>query len=307
VELNGTIIEDEHAEAFGMWATRLVVTASDEYWVRMACDQACGYGTSVIGCDTEAGVECLLEPGETPDGRPGAALLFFAFNSKALAKAVANRAGQCLMTCPTTAVHDGLSDATEADGDARFELGKWLSCFGDGYQQSTESGGRPYWRVPVMDGEFLVVESVGAVKATGGGNFLICGTDQSASLDAARRAVDAIRPIRQVVTPFPGGVVRCGSKVGSQRYKSLTASTNEAYCPTLKGQVESRLRDGVTCVYEIVIDGLSVEAISVAMKAGITAACGPGIVAISAGNYQGRLGKRRLRLHDVMGQSGPGS
>ena len=296
MELNGTVITDEHAEAFGMWATRLIVTAEDAHWVDIAAGEACGYGTSVIGCDAEVGVERTLEPAETFDGRPGAALLFFAFNSKALGAAVTNRTGQCLMTCPTTAVHDGLTDAT-----ARLDLGRWLAYFGDGYQQERVIDGRDYSCIPVMDGQFLAAKSVGTVKAIGGGNFLICGRNQAAALSAARRAVEAIRPLRDVANPFPGGVVRCGSKVGSRKYKSMTASTNEAYCPTLRDQVESKLPDGVNCVYEIVIDGLGIEAVAGAMRAGITAACGPDIVAISAGNYGGKLGKVRLSLHEVMG------
>ena len=295
MEFDGTIIEDEYAEAFGMWATRLVVTAADAHWADIAANEACGYGASIIGCDAEAGVECVLDPDRTPDGRPGAAMLFFAFNAKSLAKAVANRTGQCLMTCPTTAVHDGLADASE-----RLDLGKWLAYFGDSHQQEQTIDGNRYWRVPVMDGEFCVCESVGAVRGIGGGNFLICGRDQPAALSAAKRAVESIRPIRDVITPFPGGIVRCGSKVGSRRYKSLTASTNETYCPTLRDKVESKLRDDVNCVYEIVIDGLDVEAVRAAMRAGIAAACGPGVVAISAGNYGGKLGKVQLPLHDVM-------
>ena len=300
MELNGTIIADEYAEAFGMWATRLILTAVDRHWVDVAAGETCGYGSSLIGCDAEAGVECLLDPGETPDGRPGAALLFFACKADALGKAVANRAGQCLMTCPTTAVHDGLSDAAETDTSTRLDLGKWLRYFGDGYQQSEVIDARPYWRIPVTAGEFLAAESVGAVKAIGGGNFLICGKDQAKALAAAQRAVEAIRPLRQVVTPFPGGIVRCGSKVGSRRYRSLIASTNEAYCPTLRGRVDSKLPDAVKCVYEIVIDGLTANAVAGAMKTGIVAACGRDIVTISAGNYGGKLGKVQFKLHDLM-------
>ena len=301
MELNGTVIVDEYAEAFGMWATRLIVTAADRHWVDIAAGETCGYGTSVIGCDAEAGVECRLDPADTPDGRPGAALLFFAFKAEALGRAAANRAGQCLMTCPTTAVHDGLADVAETETSTRLGLGKWLGHFGDGYQQATTLAGRPYWRIPVMDGDFLAAESVGAVKAVAGGNFLICGRDQAGALAAAQRAAEAIRPIRGVITPFPGGIVRCGSKAGSRRYQSMVASTNEAYCPTLRGQVESKLPDEVNCVYEIVIDGLTGEAVAAAMKAGITAACGGGVVAVSAGNYGGKLGKMRFRLHAIMG------
>jgi len=294
---NGTIIEDEYAEAFGMWAARVIVTADDRYWVDIAATEACGYGTSVIGCDAEVGLEKPLEPEQTPDGRPGVAILMFAFNADALARAITNRTGQCLMTCPTTAVYDGLPAVGDTDSSARLDLGKYLSYFGDGYQKRKTVNGRGYWRIPVTEGEFLVEESIGAMKAIGGGNFLICARDQTAALAAARRAVTAIQPLADVITPFPGGVVRCASKVGSHRYKTLTASTNDAYCPTLRKKTDTKLRDGVNCVYEIVIDGFTEPPIATAMQAGIAAACGKGVIAISAGNYGGRLGSIHFRLH----------
>jgi formylmethanofuran--tetrahydromethanopterin N-formyltransferase len=309
MQLHGTIIEDTFAEAFRMWAARVIVTARDVRWVRTAAAEACGYGTSVIGCDAEAGVERELGSADTPDGRPGAALLFFAFNADALRKAVPNRVGQCLMTCPTTAVYDGMPEAGSAGDDSggRIDVGKTLRFFGDGHQKSKQvviaGRTRRFWRVPVMDGEFTVEESVGAIKAIGGGNFLICGVDQGAALDAAVRAVDAIAPRSGVITPFPGGVVRSGSKVGS-RYRKLFASTNDAFCPTLRGRVESHLADSVGAVYEIVINGLSERAVAAAMRAGIESAAGKGVVAISAGNYGGNLGKFHFRLHDVMGVKG---
>ena len=301
MQINGTIIEDTYAEAFRMWACRLIVTAIDEHWVRVAAREATGYGTSVIGCDAEAGVERFIDADNTPDGRPGVALLFFAFNAKALAKALPNRVGQCLMTCPTTAVYDGLPDVgreAEDKNATRIDVGKSLRYFGDGHQKSKVIDQR-YWRVPVMDGEFTVVEDIGAVKAIGGGNFLVCGTDQRATLDATIRGVDAIAHPPDVATPFPGGVVRSGSKVGSQ-YKALFASTNDAYCPTLRGRVESALRDGVGCVYEVVINGLSESAIERATRVGVEAACGDGVIAISAGNYGGGLGKFKFHLRPIL-------
>jgi formylmethanofuran--tetrahydromethanopterin N-formyltransferase len=249
----------------------------------------------VIGCDAEAAIECDIAPEDTPDGRPGVALLLFAFNDGALGKAIPKRVGQCLMTCPTTAVYDGMPDA-----ETRLDMGKSLRFFGDGKQKSKVIAGRRYWRVPVMEGEFLVEQSVGAIKAIAGGNFLVCGRDQSTTLAATERAVDAIAPLPDVITPFPGGIVRSGSKVGSQ-YKALFASTNDEYCPTLKSRSETKLREGVTCVYEIVINGLSDTAIAHAMRSGIEAACGEGIIAISAGNYGGNLGKFHFKLHEVMG------
>lgn len=309
MELNGTIIEDEFAEAFRMWACCLVVTACSEKWVRIAANEVTGYGTSVIGCDAEAGVERWLPAEETPDGRPGASLMFFAFNAKALTKAMPNRVGQCLMTCPTTAVYDGMPwqrpRGEDDDDRARIEIGSKLRYFGDGNQRSKVvhsiymRDAQRFWRVPVMGGEFVCEEAINAVKAIGGGNILITGTNQQVALEAAERAVNAIADIPGVITPFPGGVVRSGSKVGSV-YKALFASTNDEYCPTVRSRVETKLRDGANTCFEIVINGLSETAIAYATRDAIRAAAGEGVVAISAGNYGGNLGKFHFRLHEVM-------
>lgn len=308
MEMHGVVIENEFAEAFRMWACRLIVTAIDEHWLRVAAAESTGYGTSVIACDAEAGVERWLPASETPDGRPGVSLLFFAFNADGLRKAIPKRVGQCLMTCPTTAVFDG---RVIGDGDAResLDIGKTLRFFGDGHQRSKVVGGRRLWRIPVMDGEFTCEEAVTAGKAVGGGNLLVCGQTQRATLDATRAAVGAIADHAssggRVITPFPGGVVRSGSKVGS-RYKSMFASTNDEYCPAIRSRVASKLRPGVNCVYEIVINGLTPGAVSVAMRKAIQVACAAphgrdaGIVAISAGNYGGKLGKFHFKLHELM-------
>ena len=293
MNLGDTLIDDTFAEAFRMRYARLVVTAADEHWLQAAVAEAVGYGASVIACDAEVGCERLLSPEETPDGRAGAALLAFGFSNDALAKAVANRTGQCLMTCPTTAVFDGLPGTQD-----RLDLGKHLRFFGDGFQKSKVIAGRRYWRIPVMDGEFLVEESVGAAKGVAGGNILIQAESQAAGLAAARRAVETLAPMPGVITPFPGGVVRSGSKVGS-RYKALKASTSHAFCPTLRGRVETLLHEGVNCVYEIVIDGVDESAVAGAMHAAMHAAAGEGIVAISAGNYGGKLGKFHFKLREL--------
>lgn len=296
MQIDGTEIVDTFAEAFRMRFTRLIVTAHDEYWLQAAVNEFTGYASSVIACDAEAGVERRLAAPDTPDGRPGAAVLLFSFSTEALAKAVPTRCGQCLMTCPTTAVYDGLTD-----GEERIPLGKHLRFFGDGYQKSKLLLGHRYWRIPVMDGEFLVEDSLGVAKGVAGGNLIIQGTDMPAALAASRRAVDALRDMPGVITPFPGGIARSGSKVGS-RYKGLRASTADPFCPTLRGRVETQLAGGANCAYELVIDGIDEAAIRRAMSAALLAAIGPGIVAISAGNYGGKLGKFHFRLHDVVGQ-----
>jgi formylmethanofuran--tetrahydromethanopterin N-formyltransferase len=294
--VNGVAIEDTFAEAFGMRATRLLLTADTAPWARIAAENLTGFATSVIGCGCEAGIERVLAPEETPDGRPGVSVLIFAVNSAELAKQVSTRVGQSVLTSPGSACYSGL-DAPEF-----IPVGKNLRYFGDGFQLSKEILGRRYWRVPVMDGEFLVEETVGMVRAVGGGNLMILGTTRAEVLRATEHAVSAMRKLPNVSLPFPGGIVRSGSKVGS-RYKGLIASTNHAYCPTLKGLVTSRLEAGTECVLEIVIDGLTADDVAAAMRAGIAALCevgaAGGVHAISAGNYGGKLGPFHFHLREL--------
>ncbi len=294
MHLRNTLIDDTYAEAFRMWACRLIVTAVNKRWLQTAVQTVSGYGTSVIACDAEVGLERFVTPEETLDGRHGAAILLFAFSLDALKKVIPKRVGQCLMTCPTTAVFDGLGDCSD-----RVPMGKHLRYFGDGNQKSKWLAGKRYWRIPIMDGEFVCEESCGAMKAIAGGNLQIEAVDQWHALEAAERAVDAIAKVADVITPFPGGVVSCGSKVGS-RYPGLHVSMNEAFAPLLRSKSKTQLHDGVNSVLEIVIDGLSEEAIRKAMKDGMHAAAGDGIVAISAGNFGGKLGKFHFPLREII-------
>ncbi len=293
--LNDTVIEDTFAEAFPMTAARLVVTAETPSWALTAGQTATGYAASVIGCDAEAGIERTLPPDETPDGRPGVSLLLFAFSRDALQKAVVNRVGQCVLTCPTTACYNGLPVVK----DKAIRVGGNLRFFGDGWQFSKKLEGRRYWRLPVMDGEFTCEDFFGTTKGVAGGNFLIVAESQASALAAAEAAVAAMRRVPGVILPFPGGVVRSGSKVGS-RYKKLRASTNDAYCPTLRGVVKTELPEGANAVYEIVIDGLDLAAVEEATRVGVRAACLPGVLRVSAGNYGGKLGPFHLHLHKLL-------
>jgi len=304
VNIQDTQIIDTFAEAFGMRYTRLIITAHDEYWLEAAVKEFTGYSSSVISCDAEAGVERYLSTDETPDGRVGAAVLAFAFSSDGLAKAVPNRVGQCVMTCPTTAVFDGTDYAAdnlaEKDGKpTKIALGKSIRYFGDGFQKSKKIGSRRYWRIPVMDGEFLVEETLGVAKGIAGGNIILQGSSLDAALAAVRRGTEAIAAVDGAITPFPGGVARSGSKVGS-RYKGLVASTSDGYCPTLIGRVETQLVEGCRAALEIVIDGTTEAAVAEAMRSAIRAAAGEGVLAIGAGNYGGKLGKYHFKLHELL-------
>ena len=300
--INGIQIDDSFAEAFNMRGTRVIITAQTLTWAYHAANAMTGFATSVIGCGVEAGIEGELSAEQTPDGRPGLSVLLFAMGSKVLMQQLETRMGQCVLTCPTAAAFAGIAS------DEPINLGKNLRFFGDGYQTSKLIGGKRYWRIPVMDGEFLCEESTGMVRAIGGGNFLILATSQSAALAAAEVAVAAMKNLPNIIMPFPGGVVRSGSKVGS-RYQSLFASTNDAFCPTLKGVTQTELSADIESAMEIVIDGLSFDDIALAMQTGIAAICalgtGSGVKRISAGNYGGKLGPHHFKLHAIMGGNRP--
>jgi formylmethanofuran--tetrahydromethanopterin N-formyltransferase len=294
MRLGDTEVVDTFAEAFGMWGTRIVVTADTPYWAEQAARSLTGFATSVIGCKCEAGIEVALEPADTPDGRPGVSALLLAPDKDGLAKRLVERVGQSVLTCPTTACFNGLQS------DEELDVGGKLRFFGDGWQASKVIAGRRYWRVPVMEGEFFVEERFGAVKGVGGGNLIVMAADVQAALHATEAAVAAMRDVRGAILPFPGGIARSGSKVGS-RYKDLMASTNHPLCPTLRGVVDdSEVPDGINSVFEIVIDGLGPDPVREAMRVGLHAAAQAGALKITAGNYGGNLGKHHFHLKELV-------
>jgi len=291
MQINGVRIIDTYAEAFRLFGTRFIITAATKEWAMEAAGKATGFATSIIACGCEADVEGEVE--NTPDGRPGVAVLLFAADVQQLEQQVVDRVGQCVMTCPTAACFNGLVSPNT------IMVGGKLRFFGDGWQCSKLLGEIRYWRIPVMEGEFLVEETFGYCREAADGNLLILGKDAKSTLGAARTAVEAMRQIPGVILPFPGGIVRSGSKVGS-RYKFLKASTFTAFCPTLRGQVETLIPEGVNAVLEIVNCGLSMEAVRRSLTAGIIAACQPGVVEITAGNYGGKLGEFKIYLHELL-------
>jgi formylmethanofuran--tetrahydromethanopterin N-formyltransferase len=293
----GVQIDDTFAEAFGMRATALIVTADSARWAQQAALSMTGFATSVIGCGCEAGIDQVLTAKQTPDGRPGVRVLLFAVSTAELQKQLQSRVAQCVLTSPGSACYAGI------DGEETLKLGNALRYFGDGWQISKRFGKKHFWRIPVMDGEFVCEATTGLQKkAVGGGNLLIIGPTSQATLAAAEAAATAVAQVPDVIAPFPGGIVRSGSKVGS-KYKGVSASTNEAYCPTLRGAVQSSLDAEAASVLEIVIDGLSSEAVAAAMRAGIAAivklGAKRGAARISAGNYGGKLGPHHYHLREL--------
>ena len=296
--VNGVSIDDTFAEAFGMRATAIVITAPNRKWARQAAISMTGFATSVIGCGCEAAIDLELPPAQTPDGRPGCRVMIFAVSTDELQKQLQNRVGQCVLTSPGSACFAGLA------GPFELKLGAALRYFGDGWQISKRLGDRHFWRVPVMDGEFLCEATTGMTKeAVGGGNLLLLAESSASALAAAEAAVAAIEAVSGAIMPFPGGIVRSGSKIGG-KYKGMTASTNEAFAPTLRGVVKSELGPDINAVLEIVIDGETSDAVAAAMKAGIKAVTDlgsdKGAKRISAGNYGGKLGKFHYHLKDLL-------
>jgi formylmethanofuran--tetrahydromethanopterin N-formyltransferase len=295
---NGVRIDDTFAEAFDMRATALTITADSIGWARQAAVTMTGFATSVIGCGCEAAIDREVNPNETPDGRPGVRVLLFAVSTAELQKQLQNRVGQCVLTSPGSACYAGL------ETEEKLKLGDALRFFADGWQISKRFGDKHYWRLPVMDGEFVCEATTGLTKtAVGGGNLLIMGANSRTTLAAAEAAAKAIHAVRDAIMPFPGGIARSGSKVGS-KYKGAKASTNEFYCPTLRGAVATALDPDISSVLEIVIDGLTPDAVGAAMRAGLKAIVrlGPkrGAVRVGAGNYGGKLGRHHFQLKEML-------
>jgi formylmethanofuran--tetrahydromethanopterin N-formyltransferase len=300
---NGNVVkvQDTFAEMFPLWVGRVLITAQNEKWAMIAGTVTTGFATSVIEATAEAAVERLVPADQTPDKRPGVLIQIYNRDRFELKQQLMQRIGQCTLTCPTTAAFNGLV------GKRTLDVGDSLRYFGDGWQRKAMVGGRKCWKIPVMEGEFIVENGFGATEAVAGGNFMIFAQDQPSGLKAAEAAADAIRAnAPDVIMQFPGGVCRSGSKAGSLKYK-LKASTNHPYCPTLRTLVpETVVPEGVNCVYEIVMNGLTLDAVKNGMKAGVTAACSvPGVVKISSGNYGGKLGPFKAYLREAIGAPMP--
>ena len=290
-------VEDTFAEMFSMWVGRILITADTEEWALTSARVATGFASSIIMSPAEAGIERIVAPKETPDGRPGVIIQMFHTLGYMLKAQMMMRIGQCIMTCPTTSAFDAMGEASAK----KLKIGKSLSLFGDGFQSRDTIAGRKIWKIPVMEGEFILEERFGVKRGVAGGNLLILAENSKSALKAAEAAVKTIKTIEGVILPFPGGICRSGSKVGSLKYK-LPASTNHLFCPTLKDIVsETRIPSGVNGVYELVANGLNLEAVQRAVREGLKAAVNiSGVIKITAANYGGKLGPYKANLSEAL-------
>lgn len=296
MNVSGIEVEDTYAEAFDIKISRFLVTAYDYHWALVAAREATGLGTSIIMCPAEAGIERRALHSETPDGRAGYYVQICHMDDKKLENQLIARIGQCILTSPTASVFDGLTKS-----ETKFDTGSKLRYFGDGYETSVERYGRKLWEIPVMQGKFVIEDNIGYTKGIAGGNFFIMGENQPSALSAAKTAVEAIQDVEGVITPFPGGIIASGSKLGASKYSFLKATANEKFSPELRDKVDSQLPEEVNAVYEIVINGIDIDAVKEAIRAGILAASEiPGVVGITAGNYGGKLGKHMIYLNELV-------
>lgn len=300
------IIDDTYAEAFRSLYTEFLITARDKKWLDHAIHAATGNASSTILCDCEAGLDRYVGPGtaefggdesvETPDGRPGALIQlhvprFWKDRVKKLEKAALVRISQNVLTCPTTRCFNA------CESENYFKMGRKVSFFGNGYQKRVERFDRKMWWIPILGGEFLIERRLGYENGLMGGNLWFFGNDESSALSAAESAADAVQGMPGVVMTFPGGIAASGSKAGS-KYKFSIASTYEKFCPLLRDQVETGLPDGVESVMEIIINGRDMDSIVAATQKAINASKETdGLAMISAGNYDGKLGKSFIYLH----------
>jgi formylmethanofuran--tetrahydromethanopterin N-formyltransferase len=292
-------IDDTYAEAFRSIYSAVLITARDRYWLDRAVQASTGNASSTILCDCEAGLDRYVEPGDTPDGRPGAIVQFHIprfhkDREQRLERSVLVRVCQNVLTCPTTACWNVLPAE-----EKWFPLGRKLSYFGDGHQYTAERFGRRCWVVPILSGEFTCERRCGWAEGLMGGNLWFFGATADGALEAAMRAAEAASTIPGVILPFPGGIAASGSKAGS-KYKFMIASTYAEFCPTLREKLgsQSRLPAGVASVQEIILNGSDLPTIVKATQAAIAASRDvPNLLTISAGNYGGRLGKSFIYLH----------
>lgn len=298
----GCEVEDTYAEGFRSIYAEFLITCRDRKWLQHCINAVTGNSSSTILCDCESGVDRFVGPGgdesfATPDGRPGAIIQvhvprFRKDREPALQKSLLTRISQNVLTCPTASCFNLL------DTDPYFKLGRKIAFFGDTFQTRDVRYGRKVWVIPIMGGEFIVDRRFGFRDGVMGGNLWFMADSVDAAIEATERGVAAVEKVPGVIMSFPGGIASSASKAGS-RYPFLVASTYEQFCPTLREKLgaESRLPAGVNSIMEIVMNGRDLEALTVATHAAIDAARqAPGLIKISAGNYNGRLGKSFIYL-----------
>lgn len=288
-------IENTFAEAFTGKCVRAIITAEDEEIVKKAAFDATSTPGAVIG-RVEGGVERFLDASQTPDNRPGAMVQFY-FGLDDLEKfevELSYRIRQDILVKPFTSLYNATPQP-----EGYLGMMKQVGHCGDGYEWEENIYGREMIVVPIALPDFKIEKQLGYQSAVMGANFWYMCRTKKGVMEAGNKALEAIREIEGVITPFD--ICSAASKVETN-YPWIGPTTNHPYCPSLKPRlkVESLVPDDVNYVPEIVINGLDMDKVEMAMKAGLKAVLEvDDVLRVSAGNYQGKLGDYQINLRDL--------
>jgi formylmethanofuran--tetrahydromethanopterin N-formyltransferase len=307
MKINNVEIEETFAEGFSMYACRILITAENKELARIAAGNVTGFATSTIDCPCEASIDQEIEDGKTPDHRPGISVMFCFIKKENADKVMLDRIGQCVLTTATTSCFNWFAEDARSEKTFEINTGYKLKFFGDGFEVKDQilfNGQQlTVWKIPVMDGYFIVQDKFTVTKIAGGGNLMIFFNNLNDALSISKAVVQKIKTIEGLTLPFPGGFVRSPSKIGSLKYsKFLNASTNEPLLPILMNKINyTRVPEGALAGYEFVINGFTEERVKKAMRLGILEATQHlGVIKITAGNYEGKLGKIRYDLKEIL-------
>lgn len=315
-------VEDTFAEAFPGLYIRLLITAErgttpedksapeieyDE--LRLAAYRSTATPSIVVG-RVEAGIEKWLTKKQTPDKREGVIVQFWGrFDEKEdttkqaekFYKEMSIRIRQDVLSVPTTRVFD-LSDTgegTQKGGiviDAEERIGK---C-GGGHEWFSKNDSKEIINIPLMMGyDFQIDRHLTCGIGVSGANiWLLCDSIEGGR-KAGRKAISAINRVEGVITPF----YTCPSGSAAEDYPPIGPPTNYLYCPTLRDKLKglSRIPQGIKSIPEIVINGVTLAAVKKAMKASLESVVGMDeVIRVSAGNYEGKLGKYKIHLRELL-------
>lgn len=290
-------VEDTYFEAFEGKYVRALITAPNMEILKKAAYDSTATPSAVIG-RVEGGVEGFLPKSKTPDGRYGAVVQYWLGGDDVdkFAFELSYRLRQDILVKPFTRVFDYADKVS----DEYIEMMDIVGHCGDGYEWIIEEYNRKMINVPIAVPDFQIEEKLTLNDGIMGANFWYLCSTQEAVLHAGKKALDAIMAVEGVTTPFD--VCSAASKPETN-YPEIGPTTNHVYCPSLKEKLgdESKVPNSINYIPEIVINATDENAMREAVKAGIDAVLEfEGVLAVSAGNYDGKLGDKIYNLLDLL-------
>lgn len=312
------IIENTYFESFDGIYIRVIITAEDKKTLYRAAYDSTSTPGAVIG-RVEGGVEKFIDKSQTPDGRIGVIVQYW-FGLDDLEKfelELSYRIRQDVLTKPFTSVFAAndlnLDNSQESYQESSQGLYQWsinpagyigmmkqVGHCGDGYEWKEKLNGREIINVPISVPDFKIESKLPYYNGIMGANFWYMCKTKEAVINAGNAAIDAINGVNGVICPFD--ICSAASKVETN-YPWIGPTTNHPYCPSLKSKLANRSKvpENANYIPEIVINGVDMVSVNKAMKVGIDACLEfDDVIKISAGNYNGALGKYKVNLTDII-------